>query len=94
MERDQWVWDLEQVEDVVFVHPYQVMPLTVDIHMPLILMPVIRMVGTLTEVILTLVVIPMLLVQVVVDSPEGVAEVVHLEVVEAEVEDGGKNGCV
>ncbi len=79
MEQDQWVWVLEQVVDVVFVHQEQVMPLMVVIPMLLILL----------EVILTLV-IPVLLVQAVVDFPEVVVEVVHLVVVEAEVEGIGK----
>ena len=60
------------------------MPLIVVIPMLLILME-----GTNLEVILPLVIL-MLLVQVVVDFPEVVAEVVHLEVVEVGVDGVGK----
>ena len=65
------------------------MPLMVVIPVLLILMGVILMAGTNLEVILMLV-IPVLLVQVAVDFPEVVAEVVLLEVVEVEVDGVGK----
>jgi len=59
--------------------------------MLLILVPVILLAGTLMEVILPLVIL-MLLVQDVVDFPEVVVEVVHLEVVEVGVDGVGKTG--